>query len=495
MKLQAPENELLTKSAAQLAALIKAGEVSSREVVAAHLQRIADVEPQVHAFLSVDAERALAAADRVDAKRMNSEPLGSLAGVPLAMKDNYAYQGLPCTCGSRMLEGWYPPYDATVTKRLLENDIIILGKTNLDEFAMGSATENSAFGVTCNPHDLERIPGGSGGGSAASLAAFEAPLAVGSDTGGSIRQPASVTGTIGIKPTYGGISRFGIVALASSLDAPGPCARTVMDAALLHQTMAGYDRLDSVSINAPIPAAQAAASNPDLRGLKLGVVKEFTGEWFQSGVMGQFDQALTHLVAQGAEIVEVSCPHFEVAMGANFLIMAAEISSNMAKFDAVRYGLRSGDDGQHSAQQVTSLSRGAGFGAEVKRRILLGTHALSTGHYEALYGSALKVRTLVIQDFDAAFSKVDVLVSPTSPVTAWKIGERSADPLTTHHADLCTVPSNLAGNCAGSFPIGVSADDGLPVGFQVIAPAMGDALLYRVGAGLENAFGVTGEVL
>ena len=364
---------------------------------------------------------------------------------------------------------------------------MILGKTNLDEFAMGSSTENSAYGPTRNPWDTTRIPGGSGGGSAAVLAAFEAPLAIGTDTGGSIRQPASVTGTVGVKPTYGGTSRYGVVAMASSLDQPGPCARTVLDAALLHEVIAGHDPLDSTSIDAPVPPVVEAARSGDVSGLKIGVVNELSGEGYAPGVEQRFREAVELLASLGAEIVEVSCPHFVYALGAYYLIMPAEVSSNLAKFDAMRFGLRVGDDGNHSAEQVMALTREAGFGAEVKRRIIIGTYALSSGYYDAYYGSAQKVRTLISRDFTAAFDAVDVLVSPSTPVTAFPIGEKVDDPLAMYMNDLCTIPSNLAGNASASFPVGLAPEDGLPVGLQVMAPPLADDRLYRVGAALERA--------
>jgi aspartyl-tRNA(Asn)/glutamyl-tRNA(Gln) amidotransferase subunit A len=362
-----------------------------------------------------------------------------------------------------------------------------LGKTNMDEFAMGSSTENSAFGPTHNPWDLERIPGGSGGGSSAAIAAFEAPLAIGTDTGGSIRQPAAVTGTVGVKPTYGGTSRYGLVALASSLDQPGPCTRTVLDAALLHEVIAGYDPCDSTSIDAPVPPVVEAARSGDVRGLKIGVVKEFAGEGYAPGVEQRFGEAVDQLSRLGAEIVEVSCPNFSYAMPAYYLILPSEASSNLAKFDAMRYGLRVGDSSAASAEEVMAATRGAGFGAEVKRRIMIGTYALSSGYYDAYYGQAQKVRTLIIKDFDAAYQKVDVLVSPTTPTTAFKIGEKVDDPLAMYLNDLCTIPSNLAGNASASFPVGLAPEDGLPVGLQVVAPPLADDRLYRVGAALERA--------
>lgn len=479
-------SEILRSTAADLAANIAAGEVSAVEVAEAHLEQMTRLEPQVHAFLHVDAERALAQAAAVDAKRTAGEALGPLAGVPLALKDVLTYRGAPTTCGSRILEGWYPPYDATVTERLLANDLVILGKTNLDEFAMGSSTENSAYGATHNPWDLDRIPGGSGGGSAAAVAAFEAPIAIGSDTGGSIRQPAAVTGTVGVKPTYGGVSRYGLVALASSLDQPGPVSRTVLDAALLHSVIGGHDARDSTSIAAPVPPVVEAARSGDVSGLRIGVVRELGGEGYQKGVSARFNEALVLLQRAGAELVEVSCPHFEYALAAYYLILPSECSSNLARFDAMRYGLRVGDDGDRSAEEVMNLSRGAGFGDEVKRRIIIGTYALSSGYYDAYYGSAQKVRTLITQDFERAFKQADVLASPTTPTTAFRLGERVSDPLAMYKSDLCTIPSNLAGNASASFPCGLAPEDGLPVGLQVMAPAMADDRLYRVGAALER---------
>ena len=481
--------DLTRLSAAELADKIHAGEVSSVEVTQAHLDRIAQVDDVVHAFLHIDAEGALAAARAVDAAAEAASPL---AGVPLALKDVLTTKGVPTTCGSKTLEGWIPPYDATVTRKLRQAGVPILGKTNMDEFAMGSSTENSAYGPTHNPWDHGRIPGGSGGGSSASLAAFEAPLAIGTDTGGSIRQPGAVTGTVGVKPTYGGVSRYGLVAFSSSLDQAGPCARTVLDAALLHEVIAGHDPLDSTSIDAPVPPVVAAAReglHGDLKGVKVGVVTEFSGDGYQAGVQRSFEAAVAQLRELGAEIVEISCPNFTYALPAYCLIAPSECSSNLARFDAMRYGLRVADDGAHSAEEVMALTREAGFGPEVKRRIMLGTYALSSGYYDAYYGSAQKVRTLITRDFDAAFKKVDVLVSPTTPTTAFKIGERVDDPLAMYLSDICSIPANLAGNAAMSVPSGLSHEDGLPVGLQIMAPALADERLYRVGAAYEVARG------
>jgi len=483
-------DELVRLDAAELARRIAAREVSSVEATRAHLARIEAVEPGVHAYLHVDADGALAAAEAVDRAVAAGESLAPLAGVPVAVKDNLTTADMPTTCGSRILAGWRPPYDATVVTRLRAAGLVPLGKTNLDEFAMGSSTENSAFGPTRNPWDLTRIPGGSGGGSAAALAAHEAPLALGSDTGGSIRQPGAVTGTVGVKPTYGTVSRYGLVAFSSSLDQVGPCARTVLDAALLHETVAGHDPNDHTSVDAPVPPvveAALAGARGDLRGITVGVVSELAGEGYQPGVTAAFTDAVRALTALGAEVVEVSCPSFSLALPAYYLIAPSEASSNLARFDAMRYGLREGDDGTRSTDEVMSLTREAGFGAEVKRRIMIGTHALSAGSYDALYGKAQRVRTLVVRDFEDAFERCDVLVSPTTPTTAFPIGERSDDPLAMYLADVCSIPTNLAGNAALSVPCGLAAEDGLPVGLQIMAPALADDRAYQVAAAYEVA--------
>jgi len=479
--------DLTSLTAAELAAAVAAGEVSATEVARAHLDKIAAVDDRVRAFLHVSADVALAAARAVDARRAAGEPLGPLAGVPVAVKDVYTTADMPTTCGSRILDGWLPPYESTVTRRLRGAGAIPLGKTNMDEFAMGSSTENSAFGPSRNPWDLARVPGGSSGGSSAAVAAFEAPLAIGTDTGGSIRQPAAVCGIVGAKPTYGGSSRYGVVAFASSLDTPGPLARTVLDAALLHEAMSGHDPCDSTSIDAPVPPVVAAARQADVAGLRVGVVTELGGEGYQPGVLSRFGEAVELLESLGAKVVEVSCPHFAYALPAYYLIAPSECSSNLARFDGMRYGLRAGDDGTRSAEEVMSLTRGEGFGAEVKRRIMLGTYALSSGYYDAYYGKAQQVRTLVIHDFEAAFEQADVLVSPATPTTAFRIGERADDPMAMYLADLCTIPSNLAGNAALSVPCGLAPDDGLPVGLQVMAPVLGDDRMYRVAAAVEAA--------
>ncbi|WP_242454567.1 Asp-tRNA(Asn)/Glu-tRNA(Gln) amidotransferase subunit GatA [Bailinhaonella thermotolerans] len=467
--------------------MIASGEVSAVEVTQAHLDRIAEVDDKVHAFLHVATESALAQARDVDARRAAGEELGPLAGVPVAHKDIFTTADMPTTCGSKILEGWQPPYDATVTARLRAAGLVILGKTNLDEFAMGSSTDNSAFGPSHNPWDLTRVPGGSSGGSSAAVAAFEAPLSTGTDTGGSIRQPAAVTGIVGMKPTYGGSSRYGLVAFASSLDTPGPFARNVLDAALLHEAFSGHDPLDSTSIDQPVPPVVEAARQADVSGMRIGVVKEFSGEGYQPGVLARFQEACDLLESLGAKVVEVSCPSFTYALPAYYLIAPSEASSNLARFDAMRYGLRVGDDGTRSAEEVMALTRAAGFGPEVKRRIMLGTYALSSGYYDAYYGQAQKVRTLITRDFEAAYEQVDVLISPTTPTTAFRIGERADDPMAMYLADLCTIPSNLTGNAAISVPCGLADEDDLPVGLQIMAPVLGDDRCYRVGAAVEAA--------
>jgi aspartyl-tRNA(Asn)/glutamyl-tRNA(Gln) amidotransferase subunit A len=481
--------ELTRMPASELAAAIAGGEVSAVEVTQAHLERIAAADGALHAFLHVDEAGALAAAGAVDEARAAGQPLGPLAGVPLAMKDVVVTAGLPTTAGSKILEGWRPPYDATISSRVKAAGIVLLGKTNMDEFAMGSSTENSAFGPTHNPWDLDRIPGGSSGGSSAAVAGYLAPLAIGTDTGGSIRQPAAVTGIVGHKPTYGGVSRYGLIAFSSSLDQAGPFGRTVLDAALLHEVIGGHDPCDSTSISAPVPpvvaAARQGAEAGSLAGLRVGVVRELGGEGYQPGVLAAFDAAVGTLRGLGAEVVEVSCPHFDYALAAYYLIAPSECSSNLARFDAVRYGLRVGDDGSNSLEDVMSLTREAGFGPEVKRRVMIGTYALSSGYYDAYYGQAQKVRTLIARDFAAAFEKADVLVSPTSPFVAFGIGERVADPMAMYVNDLCTLPASLAGTPAISVPCGLS--EGLPVGLQIMAPTMADDRCYRVAATFEAA--------
>ncbi len=486
-------SDLTRLDAATLGARIAAKEVTSVEVTQACLDRIAETDGQYRAFLHVADAEALAAAARVDAAVAAGEQLPSpLAGVPLALKDVFTTTDMPTTCGSKILEGWTSPFDSTVALRLRAAGIPILGKTNMDEFAMGSSTENSAFGPTRNPWDVNRVPGGSGGGSAAALAAFQAPLAIGSDTGGSIRQPAALTATVGVKPTYGTVSRYGLIACASSLDQGGPCARTVLDTALLHQVIAGHDPKDSTSIDVEVPdivTAAKAGADGDLRGVKVGIVRQLRGDGYQRGVLSSFNAAVDTLTELGAEVSEVDCPHFDFSLPAYYLILPSEVSSNLARFDGMRYGLRVGDDGTHSAEEVMAMTRAAGFGPEVKRRIMIGTYALSAGYYDAYYNQAQKVRTLIARDLDEAYRKVDVLISPATPTTAFPLGEKVDDPLAMYLFDLCTLPLNLAGHCGMSVPSGLSPDDKLPVGLQIMAPALADERLYRVGAAYEAARG------
>lgn len=484
-------SELLTKTALQLADMMAAGEITSVELTRASLDRIKAHNPTIIAFLHVDEEGALATAREVDEKRAAGEKLGRLAGIPIAIKDNLVIRGMPTTCGSKMLEGWLPPYDATVITKIKNAGMPIVGKTNMDEFAMGSSTEFSAYGSTKNPWDTERIPGGSGGGSAAAVSAFMVPLALGSDTGGSIRQPGSVTGTVGVKPTYGAVSRYGLIAMASSLDQVGPVARTVADAAALQEVISGHDELDSTSLDVEVPALEnivAQVGADRVKGLKIGIVEQLSADGFEPGVKAEFEATVKRLEDAGAEVVNVSLPSFEYALSAYYLIMPAEVASNMARFDGMRFGLRAEPEtGPVTAERVMAESRGQGFGAEVKRRIILGTHVLSSGNYDAYYGAAQKVRTLVQRDLDEAFSKVDVLVTPTAPTTAFKFGEKIDDPMAMYLNDLATIPANLAGTPGLSVPCGLS--EGLPVGFQILAPAYRDDLMYEVAAAVEASAG------
>lgn len=484
-----PTSGLTSETAAELARRIHNREITSREVTQAHLDRISETNETLNSFLHIGAEQALAAADAVDSALDNGEaPASPLAGVPLALKDLLVTTDAPTTAASKMLEGYRSPYDATVTRRLREAGIPILGKTNLDEFAMGSSNENSAYGPVRNPYDTDRTPGGSGGGTAAALASGQAPLGIGTDTGGSIRQPAALTNTVGVKPTYGTVSRYGLIAAASSLDQAGPCANTVLDTALLHEIIAGHDPHDATSVDQAVPDVVGAAregANGDVSGLKVGIIKQFERDGWQTGVMEQYHKSVQTLVDNGAEVVEVDCPHFDDALAAYYLIMPCEVSSNLARFDGMRYGKRIGDDGEHSANQVMELSREAGFGPEVKRRIMVGTYALSVGYYDAYYLQAQRIRTLVAQDFARAYEKVDVLVSPTTPTTAFRLGEKVEDPTAMYNFDLCTLPLNLAGVCGMSVPSGMAADTQLPTGLQIMAPAFADERLYRVGAAFE----------
>ncbi len=482
---------MIAGSASAIAAAVRSGDRSAVEVLEEHLARVGRHEADIHAFNLVLEDQARAQAAAVDQAVAAGRDPGPLAGVPVALKDNLCTRGIPTTCSSRILEGWKPPYSATVVERLAGAGAVFVGKTNLDEFAMGSSTENSAFGPTANPHDLSRVPGGSSGGSAAAVAAGFAPLALGSDTGGSIRQPAALCGVVGAKPTYGLVSRYGLIAFASSLDQIGPFALDVADAALLLDVMAGPDPCDSTCLADPPPGARARLAG-GVEGLRVGVVRELANaEGLAPEVQGRLDDAAASLSAAGAKVDEVSVPAAVYGLSAYYLIAPAEASSNLARYDGVRYGLRAGRAAGTGADPTDILAmytdtRSAGFGAEVKRRIMLGTYALSAGYYDAYYGKAQQVRTLMVRDFDAAYRDFDVLLAPTAPGTAFELGAKTADPLTMYLNDVCTIPSNLVGHPAISVPFGTGAD-GLPLGVQVLAPALGETVMFQVAAVLEAA--------
>ena len=484
-------SDITALSASELAESLTTGDLSSVDITQAHLDRIEATEGIVGSFLA-RSETALDTAQQSDNRRKKGEARSLLDGIPVAIKDVLCTTDMVTTAGSRILEGWIPPYDATVVRKLRESGLVPLGKTNMDEFAMGSSTEHSGYHVTKNPWDTSRAPGGSGGGSAAAVAARQAPVAIGSDTGGSIRQPAAFTGTVGVKPTYGGVSRYGVIALASSLDQVGPVSRTVRDSAIIHDVIGGHDPHDSTSIPTPwasmTEAADTGARAADLAGLRVGVVKQLVTEGLQAGVKQRFDEVLELMAAHGAEIIEVDAPHCEYAVAAYYLVLPAEASSNLAKFDSVRFGLRVTPEGNPTVEDVMAATRDQGFGDEVKRRIILGTYALSAGYYDAYYGSAQKVRTLIQRDFAQAFEKVDVLVSPSAPTTAFPLGAKLDDPLAMWAGDLTTIPVNLAGIPGMSLPMGLDPEDGLPVGLQLMAPAYEDARLYQAGATLERLF-------
>ncbi len=465
--------------AAAVAAAVRSGERSAVGVTTEALAAIA--ADDLAAFNTVMADHALGRATEIDRAVAAGEDPGPLAGVPVALKDNLCTRGVPTTCSSRILEGWRPPYDATVVTRLSAAGAVIVGKTNMDEFAMGSSTENSAFGPTRNPCDPTRVPGGSSGGSAAAVAAGMTPLALGSDTGGSIRQPAALCGVVGMKPTYGRISRHGLVAFSSSLDQIGPLARTVGDAALLFDVIGGHDPLDSTSIPGPVEDLCGALAG-DVEGLRVGIVTELSGDGVDADVSARLTAAAETLATAGAHVGEVSVPAVMYGLSAYYLIAPAEASSNLARYDGVRFGLRVPAT---SATEMNVATRTAGFGDEVKRRIMLGTFALSAGYYDAYYGKALKVRTLVVRDFAAAYERYDVLLAPTSPTVAFRFDERTDDPMAMYMSDVCTIPSNLAGHPAISVPFGTGAD-GLPVGVQILAPALGEAAMFRAAAALER---------
>ena len=457
-------------------------ERSAVEIVTETLQRIETLEPKLKSFLCVTADRALQQAQQVDQQLAAGEDIGLLAGIPLGIKDNMATRGVPTTCASRILEGFVPPYESTVTAKLQQAGAVMVGKTNLDEFAMGSSTENSGYQVTANPWDLERVPGGSSGGSAAAVAAEECVVALGSDTGGSIRQPASLCGVVGLKPTYGLVSRFGLVAYASSLDQIGPFGRSVEDAAILLQAIAGYDAKDSTSLNVEIPD-YTQSLKPDLKGLKIGVITETFGEGLDPVVAETVQKAIAQLKTLGAKITEISCPRFRYGLPAYYIIAPSEASANLARYDAVKYGIR---EEANNLLEMYNQTRAKGFGTEVKRRIMLGTYALSAGYYDAYYLKAQKVRTLIKEDFDNAFAKVDVLVCPTSPTTAFKAGEKTADPLSMYISDLMTIPVNLAGLPSMSIPCGFDGQK-LPIGLQLIGNVLREDLLFRVGYAYEQS--------
>jgi aspartyl-tRNA(Asn)/glutamyl-tRNA(Gln) amidotransferase subunit A len=465
----------------ETARVVRSGERPAREVVDERLADIESGDGALHAFNYVMAEEARAAADAIDSRVAAGEDPGPLAGVAVALKDNMCTRGVPTTCSSRILEHWRPPYDATIVSRLAQAGGVVVGKTNLDEFAMGSSTENSAFGPTRNPHDPARVPGGSSGGSAAAVAAGFVPAAFGSDTGGSIRQPAALCGVVGVKPTYGRVSRYGLVAFASSLDQIGPFASNVEDAALLFEVVAGHDPMDSTSVAEPAPSVVAGLSD-GVEGLRVGLTKEFV-EGADADVASRVEEAARALEKAGAVVSEASVPAAVYGLSAYYLIAPAEASSNLARYDGVRYGLRvEGDD----VTTMYNATRAAGFGAEVKRRIMLGTYALSAGYYDAYYGQAQRVRTLIIRDFEAAYADHDLLLGATSPTTAFEVGAKTENPLAMYLSDVFTIPSNLAGHPAISIPYG-TGDDGLPVGVQLLAPALAEPLMFRAAAALERS--------
>jgi aspartyl-tRNA(Asn)/glutamyl-tRNA(Gln) amidotransferase subunit A len=480
--------EITSSSAAVLAGLISSKKASSVEITTAFLDRLEKLNPKTNSYLYFNRENSLAQAKRADQQLAEGKTVSPLHGVPIAVKDNLTTTDAPTTAGSKILEGWVPQYDATVVRKLREASMPILGKTNLDEFAMGSSTEFSAYGPSKNPWDLTRIPGGSGGGSSSAIAGHLAPLAIGSDTGGSIRFPAAMTGSVGAKPTYGAVSRYGLIALASSLDQIGPVTNSVMDAALLQDVIGGHDPNDSTSLPNSLGSMVQSVKEADVKGLRVGVVKQLSSDGFQPGVKACFDDTIKKLAAAGAEIIEVDCPSFEYAVAAYYLILPAEASSNLAKFDSVRFGLRVTPDGNPTIENVMAATREQGFGPEVKRRIILGTYALSSGYYDAYYGSAQKVRTLIQQDLAKAFTQADVLLTPTAPTTAFKIGEKVNDPLAMYLNDIATIPANLAGIPGISVPNGLASEDGLPSGVQILAPAMQDGQMYRVASIVEKLY-------
>ena len=473
--------------ATEIAEKVLSGEMRARSVIEQHIETINKIEPDVNAFNLVTAEQALIDADEIDSKIASGETLGPLAGVPISVKDNLCTRGIETTCSSKILEGWKPPYDATVIEKLREAGAIIMGKTNLDEFAMGSSTENSAFGPTRNPHNLERVPGGSSGGSAAAVAAGFSPLALGSDTGGSIRQPAALCGVVGVKPTYGRVSRYGLVAFASSLDQIGPFANTVSDAALTLEVISGHDPRDSTSIPEK-PLDISGVLNQGIEGMRIGVIEELSGKGLggiSKDVISRVEEAIKVFSNAGADVESASVPASIYGLSAYYVIAPAEASSNLSRYDGIRFGPRT--EAATTAETMTA-TRTKGFGDEVKRRIMLGTYALSAGYYDAYYGKSQRVRTLIMNDFAKAYEKFDILISPTSPTTAFPLGDKTEDPMQMYLQDVCTIPSNLAGHPAMSVPFG-SGEDGMPVGIQILAPAMAEREMFQAAKILESESG------
>ena len=480
--------DITTLTLKELSEKLSKKEVSSREATEAYLARIEEVEEKIGAFVTVTRDEALAAADEADKRLSLKKDATPLTGVPLSVKDLFCTDGIETTCSSKILEGFKPPYDATVVKKLKDAGAIIIGKTNMDEFAMGSSTENSAYKTTKNPWDVERVPGGSSGGSVASVAAREAAASIGTDTGGSIRQPASLCGVVGLKPTYGRVSRYGMIAFASSLDQAGPVTRDVTDAALMLNVMAGHDPLDSTSIDAPVPDYTAELEG-GIKGLRIGIPKEYFIEGIDSEVEKSVRAAIETLKKEGAEIVDVTLPHTEYAVSVYYLIATAEASSNLARYDGVKYGLRKSGGG---LLEMYKNTREAGFGAEVKRRIMLGTYSLSAGYYDAYYHKASQVRTLIKNDFDEAFKGCDLIATPTSPTAAFKLGEKTDDPLTMYLSDIFTISCNLAGNPGISVPCGFT-DEGLPIGLQLLGRPMEEAAVLRGARAFERASGISNK--
>ena len=474
--------DFLRASARDISRSVASGETSAHEVASFFLDRVAKLDPKIHAFLHVDRDWTLSLADAVDKKRASGTPLGPLAGVPIALKDILCAKGVRTTCGSKILENFVPPYNSTCVEKLLAADAVFVGKANMDEFAMGSSTENSAFGPTANPWDVSRSPGGSSGGSAAAVAARMAVVAVGSDTGGSIRQPAALCGVVGMKPTYGRVSRYGLVAFASSLDQIGPFASNVPDAARVLSVISGHDPKDSTSVPAPVDDYESALGG--IKGLRVGVPKEYFSHGLDPDVESRVREALSVLEKLGATLVEVTLPHTPYAVATYYIVCTAEASSNLARYDGVHYGLRR--RGTADIIELYSKTREAGFGPEVKRRIMLGTFVLSSGFYDAYYTKGLKVRRLIKQDFDAAFEKVDVIAGPTSPTAAFKMGEKVSDPLAMYLCDIFTISTNLAGLPAISVPCGFTRDR-LPVGLQFMGKALDETTVLRVAAAYESS--------